>query len=65
MKCTGPSERQYDLDDLGDLDCDVTFTVHSHSPDEEEVVVPMRDILFLADLHFQAVRKIERGGPAS
>lgn len=59
MHFTGPSKKQYHLDELGDLDCDVTFTIHPHTPHEEEVIISMRDVLFLAALHFRTVRSAE------
>lgn len=47
----GPSGRNYEVDDLGADDTDVTFVAHRNTPDAQEVTVTMADILFLADTH--------------
>lgn len=51
---TGPSGVRYHLDAEGSVDCDVSFTTKTHTPDQEDVEIGMADILFLAALHVRS-----------
>jgi len=59
---TGPSGKRYQLDTEGSPDCDVHFTVHTHTSSEVDVSIPMEDILFLAALHIRALHGGEMDG---
>lgn len=52
----GPSGVTYHLDAEGSVDCDVSFTIHTNTESEDDVMIDMKDILFLAALHVRSVR---------
>lgn len=55
----GPSGATYHLDAEGSVDCDVSFTIHTNTESEDDVMISMEDILFLAALHVRSVRSVE------